>query len=136
MVLTRFELSFDGNPQGVGMFQGLTDVGMPNHQYSKILDLFEQLPSPYIDMRDEAFDHIDGDTLSFWFTPAGVKRFSGAIRELRRAISDYGWELLKAEIDDQYVDPIYEDAYQMAVPVGQAKNLMPKFKKYKGGTQE
>lgn len=124
MILTRFELSFDGQPQGVGMFQGLPDVGLTVPQYSKALSLFEDLPSPYIDLRD-----CDFETVSFWFTPAGVKRFSGAIRELRRAISDYGWELLKAEIDDQYVDPIYEDAYQMAVPVGQAKNLMPNFKK-------
>lgn len=125
MILTRFELSFDGQPQGVGMFQGLPDVGLTVPQYSKALSLFEDLPSPYIDLRDCNFE-----TVSFWFTPNGLITFSPKIKRLREAITPHSWDLIKAEIDDQYVDPVYKDRYQMAVPVEQAKNLMPKFKEF------
>ena len=45
----RFELAFDGEPQGVGFLQGAEDVGLDNKDLLSLLDPFEKLPSPYLD---------------------------------------------------------------------------------------
>lgn len=128
MKLTRFELSFDGELQDVGMFQGLPDVGLRCDKYDRLLGLFEDLKSPFLDFK--VFDHQDFEAVSFWFTPLGLKRFQKEINQVQQTIRLKGWDLVRAEIDDQYVDPIYKDEYQMAVPVEQAKNLMPKYSSF------
>ena len=62
----RFELAFDGEPQGVGFLQGAEDVGLDNKDLLSLLDPFEKLPSPYLDEPLGAM---------FFFTEEGMDRY-------------------------------------------------------------
>lgn len=127
MRLIRFELAFMGERQGVGLFQGLSDVGLRTPEYYRLLDLFSDLRSPVIDIEMQDFSV---ESVCFWFTPEGVTFFQYAISKVQKAIKRKGWDLVWAEIDSEQVDAIFTDRYQMAVPTVQVKDLMPRYQNF------
>lgn len=44
MKFYRYELAFDGEPQGIGLFQGIDDMGLTDEEVSGILRKFGQYP--------------------------------------------------------------------------------------------
>ena len=84
----RFELAFDGEPQGVGFMTGLEDVGLPTHIESQLHQPFDdKLESPII----RSMTH---EPVEFWFTDLGLETFWPAIRDIARKIAKYDWSLL------------------------------------------
>lgn len=80
----RFELAFDGEPQGVGFLQGAEDVGLDNKDLLSLLDPFEKLPSPYLDEPLGAM---------FFFTEEGMDKFMPYINAFVKALEPHGWSL-------------------------------------------
>jgi len=101
--LYRFELAFDGEPQGVGFLQGLDDIGLWNVVTSNLYSLFDILPAPKLD-----------ESVSFWFTEYGVAWFEDAINQVIDEIAENNWQLLGAVIDDDLQESIYHDEFQAA----------------------
>ena len=68
-LLFRFALAFDGEPQGVGLFTGLRDVGLRQESEDRILEGFKELkiPAAYGDPEAPGIS-----TARFWFTEEGV----------------------------------------------------------------
>lgn len=102
----RFELAFDGEPQGVGFLQGAEDVGLDNKDLLSLLDPFEKLPSPYLDEPLGAM---------FFFTEEGMDKFMPYINAFVKALEPHGWSLLGYVLyEGDYSTSIYHDAYQAA----------------------
>lgn len=104
--LYRFEASFDGEPQGCGMFTTLYDIGMPNPKPKLIENMFQHLKSPNLD-----------EPASFWFTEYGLLKFIDAIIYMMTAIEPYGWNLTMAttRYDTNSPDVLYKDDMQIAI---------------------
>ena len=99
----RFELAFDGEPQGVGFLQGLDETGIPGQEVDGLYELFEKLPAPR---------NCSGT--SFWFTRSGLSYFSGSINAVIAVLADYNWQLLSGMMEDDLVNSVYHDEYQAA----------------------
>lgn len=106
--LFRFELAFDGEPQGVGFLQGLDDVGLWSIVRDELYSLFDSLPICELD---------EPDGVSFWFTEAGLRKYEGAINRVSNEITEEGWQLIGAVIDDSLEDVLYRDDFQAAFPL-------------------
>lgn len=117
MRLYRFELMFDGIPQGCGFLTGLDSIGLPIDRECDVIEPFETLPCPYISERCE-----------FWFTESGMDKYASAIDELLWEISENGWGLCAAilEISD-FSQALYHDELQAAWPVGYLDTSEDKF---------
>lgn len=102
----RFELAFCGEPQGVGLLQGLQDA-VPNRQKrDRLYAMFDELPVPELDW---------DDPVEFWFREAGVRKFESAINTIIDTLADIDWQVLGCVMDDDSVqNAIYFDEYQAA----------------------
>ena len=72
MKFYRFELAFDGTPQGVGFLQGVDDIGLSNKKFTALMDPFDELPCP----RLTDFE----SRVLFFFTEEGLKKFAPCYR--------------------------------------------------------
>lgn len=106
--LFRFELSFFGEPQGVGFLQGLDDVGLRGAIRDDLYALFDSLPIHELDQPGG---------VSFWFTEEGIRKYEEAIKRVADAISGKGWELIGASINDNLENAVYKDRFQVAFPL-------------------
>lgn len=110
MKLFRFELAFDGEPQGVGFMQGTYDIGLPKLITSNLYSLFDELP--YHELNYEE------DTISFWFTEYGLDYFGEAINKVIKDIAEKNWQFVGAIMEDDLSCAIYKDEFQAAFPYG------------------
>ena len=102
----RFQLAFDGEPQGVGFLTGIEDVGLPGDKEVDLLDEFQSLPCPTVYCPCE-----------FWFTAEGVHKYRTALQKMAEQISPYNWTLTYAMMDasvEDYNAAVYKDALQIA----------------------
>lgn len=106
--LYRFETVFQNEPQDVGFFQVLYDIGLPEGMPERLENLFVGLPM--------AIRLIDVPA-KFWFTAAGIIRFHDAIKAVASALRRCGWGLVMAVTDEAQVAGAvaYRDEYQVAV---------------------
>lgn len=104
--LYRFELAFDGIPQGVGFLTGLDDVGLSYDEADIILDPFFDLPHP---------PPYQG--VVYWFTQKGLKSFAHAINIAIEMVALKGWQLQAGVIEaDVAANAVFADDYQAAFP--------------------
>ena len=109
MKFYRFELAFDGTPQGVGFLQGVDDIGLSNKKFTALMDPFDELPCP----RLTDFE----SRVLFFFTEEGLKKFAPAIDAISKAIGPRGWSLLGLVLDEcSFEHSLYHDALQAAWP--------------------
>lgn len=101
----RFELTFDGEPQHVGLFQGL-DCAVPDGTDDLINNLFPFLPIP------ETEPTHDGGPLCCWFTERGLDACTSGLREISLRLDGTGWGLCAAVIDAGPADAVYADSFQ------------------------
>lgn len=107
--LFRFELAFDGEPQGIGFLEGLAvcvDLWRPIRNY--LYSLFDTLPAYEID---------EPDGVSFWFTEAGLREYEYALDQVSDEIAEKGWQLIGAAIDNPPDEILYQDDFQVAFPL-------------------
>lgn len=106
--LYRFETVFQDEPQEVGFFQVLYDIGLPEGMPERLEGLFDSLPM--------AIQLVDVPA-KFWFTAAGIIRFHDAIKAVAPTLRRRGWGLVMAVADETRVaDAVaYRDEYQVAV---------------------
>lgn len=105
----RFELAFEDEPQGVGVLQGLEDVGLSTRSERLLYEMFIPLKCP--ELPDVC------DPVSFWFTRAGLVRFSAAIGMISDMIAKKSWSLLVSKFDASEFDlrhAVYKDDDQVA----------------------
>lgn len=110
--LYRFELAFDGEPQGVGFPQGLTDVELWKPVETDLYDCFESLPVPKLAPGLELDEPV-----SFWFTEEGLSAFDDSINRVADEIAEKNWQLLGMWMEADLTDAIYHDKYQAACAV-------------------
>lgn len=102
--LTRFELAFDGEPQGVGFLQGLTDVGLPGVNIELLYALFASLPCPNVK---------NDNGVEFWFRPDGIDKYRDAINAVIQALDTVNWQVLCGTMEeDVAANSIYSDSWQ------------------------
>ena len=109
--LFRFELAFSGEPQGVGFLQGLDDVGLLGFIRDDLYSLFDTLPIYELD-----------EPVSFWLTEDGLRQYEDAINRIADEVSENGWQLIGASIDDSMENVIYKDMFQAAFPLEYIKS--------------
>lgn len=118
MQLFRFELAFDGEPQEVGLMQGLDDIGLCEEVLRDIEDAFSDLPCPHLTQ-----------PCSFWFTEIGVLRFKSVLDSVIGDIAENSWQLLGAVLNDPDMDKaIYQDKYQVAFSPEYVHSIGPQYK--------
>ncbi len=116
MWLYRLELAFFDEPQDCGFLQGLDDIGLSEESTKVLLEPFEDLPCP-----------VCAESVSFWFTEAGLQQFSRGICAIQEAIEPLGWTIYGAKYntdDEDNAVIVYSDQYQVAFPQEWIKNLM------------
>lgn len=101
----RFELTFDGELQHVGLFQGLDDA-IPDGTDDLINSLFPFLPIP------ETEPAPDDGPLCCWFTEQGLDACMSGLREISLRLDGTGWGLCAAVIDAGPADAVYTDSLQ------------------------
>lgn len=101
----RFELAFDGQPQGVGFLQGLTDTGLPKSITDDIYHEFDLLPAQILE---------DPGLPVFFFTEAGLNRFGAALDRIISELGEINWQLLGYTMEDDPANAIYHDVWQAA----------------------
>lgn len=117
-LLTRFELVYDGENQGVGIFYGLDDVGLHSTMKEALLRPFqEELVTP----SEKAFETKKKalHTKSY-FKPEGLKQFKEELKVLQETIEDYCFdvETVKIPLEDVPTkDIVFQDQYQVVVAV-------------------
>lgn len=107
----RYELYIDGQYQGVGIFQGLSDLFLEQYEVEYLLCSFnKKLNIPKIDRLDNS---------CFFFTEYGEKEFKEEIKEIKDVFELYElFEVRKIVVEkDSFYDEdiLYEDDYQVAL---------------------
>lgn len=106
MKLFRFELAFNGEPQGVGFLQGIIDISLQKSVEDNLYSLFDRLPSPELD--------YGGDPVTFWFTEYGLECFGDAINTVIKAITQINWQILGASMEEYDLShAVYNDKFQV-----------------------
>ncbi len=101
MRFVRFELTFEGEQQGVGLFQGLEDA-LP-------YDAFYLMDTYFLTMVNPNIDDKTCDPVSCWFTETGLKRYMSDIQILADFLVEAGWGLCVAVIEEKAENAIYID---------------------------
>lgn len=103
--LYRFELSYDGEPQGIGLLAGIGELGFSEEFEEWLLHDFDQyLPiSPLT------------QSATFWFREDGLRRFQQALDMLIQEVREKGWDV-DLRVKEMEMDAvIYQDIYQVAL---------------------
>lgn len=105
----RFELAFDGEPQGVGFLQGLDDVGFTMAKKERLMQPFnEHLAIPDVESDDDS-------AVVFFFTEQGLMRFAKDLNRIIKAIEPRGWSLIATAMEeDDFSNALYSDECQAA----------------------
>lgn len=113
--LYRFELAFDGEPQDIGLLQGVDDIPMLALVRDAFYGMFGSLNSPDVFSEDDS-------KVVFWFTEEGLKKYSNAINFIIPELEKNNWQVIAMPLRfDSGVsnfltmdDALYEDAFQVA----------------------
>ena len=109
MVLYRYELFCEDEPQDVGFLVGIDDLGLSCEKEEYLLNLFENLKIPNIpNMRN---------TVSL-FTKQGVNNFNNAINELLKAYDDSVFDIACVKINlplEEEDSIVYQDKNQVCL---------------------
>lgn len=117
MGLHRFELAFNGVPQGIDILYGLDDIDLPREIAVNIEAEFNDLACPRFP-----------EKVSFWFTERGACEFKHTIEFLAEQSRKLNWTILWAEIpEDNISRAIYADKFQVAFPVRLIEMLNPQY---------
>ena len=117
-LLTRFELVYDGENQGVGIFYGLDDVGLHSTMKEALLRPFhDELAMPSEKVVEAKKKRLRTKS---YFKPEGLKQFSEELRLLQETIEDYCFdvETVKLPLEDVSTkDIVFQDQYQVVIAV-------------------
>ena len=105
--LYRFMLAFDGEPQGVGILQGLEDSGIDFSVSEDLYKAFGNLPCPTLESPDDS-------PIECWFREKGIAEFGNAIDEIIYELSLVNWQVLGQVIEESVEGSLYADDYQAA----------------------
>lgn len=112
-MLIRYELYLDGQYQCVGMFQGLDVLGLSHEEETLLLEPFDQkMPVPHVDCMD---------TPCYFFKESANILFQKDIARIRNLFDETGiFEIREIHLNENNILPediLYEDAYQVVIPV-------------------
>lgn len=112
MLLIRYKLSLNGNELGVGLVEGLRQIGVPP---IKVCELTERLDSELPVPNCNIFRLLSPLTQTkTYFTEYGNTYFSSEITDIMSVVSQYGYTILTETIDIDLNDTriLYRDDYQ------------------------
>lgn len=111
MTLFRIELAFDGEPQNVGLFNGLDDA-LSDNQAEYFHGVFRNLIQ-VPDLPPQPTEY------TFWFTRAGLVRCWYTLRHLLSTLAENNWSFLVKVVDlpskTARSESYYNDRYQIAL---------------------
>lgn len=113
--LYRYTLAFDGQPQNIGLFQGLSDVGLDDTVINRINAEFSTLKAPDLD-----------EPAEFYFTEAGRKKYDFPLCFTELMLNQKNWQLIEQVVDfiPSAEGVLYQDEYQIAFKVSTSAKLM------------
>ena len=114
--LYRFELAFEGEPQGVGLFNGIYEAVPDPDLADRLQDRFTALPVPHVTRE-----------CKFWFTGIGLAASLRPLLDVMRVIGEHGWSLAVAVIDRPEAGPAYENPFQIAYAPEDISPLGPQY---------
>lgn len=106
----RFELYIDGEYQGCGIFQGLTELDMEDEEFEALTLKFDTILNIPLSVYTKA------KNTTAWFTESGYHYFEKEIEKIQEAYENQGlFDVihLMSEIDPQKI--IYQDEFQIIV---------------------
>ena len=107
----RYELYFDGEAQGSGIFAGMSELDLDD-------DGLERLEKPFRSLSIATTELAGKERCSFWFTEVGERRYFYAIRRIVDAYAErtpFDVERIERAFEDG--DVVWSDKDQFAVPV-------------------
>jgi len=114
--LYRFELSFAGEEQGVGILQGLGDTPIPFAVRDDFFRVFDSLPVP------KNISTPDDSQIVFWFTEKGLQQYADVINGIIQELEEVDWQVVAMPlvIDSDasnglsLKNALYKDEFQVA----------------------
>lgn len=103
--LFRFELFFEGEHHGMGLFQAFDDIFRPPVCRELMKPFKDELPVP-MELSQPC---------NFWFTESGIQKFGLAIDKIKRYANEAGCELKCSVLWVHEMNYLYEDEYQVAL---------------------
>ena len=120
--IVRYEWEFEGEPQEVGLFTGLSDIGIPESIIDNVLMApFKGLTVP---------QQLICERCQFWFTEEGDDKYAPGIYQMQEAAEPNLWSLFRkeAEVDLDSLresgDLLYEDENQIAITEEASHNII------------
>ena len=111
MRIYRFELSFDGEQQDIGLLQGWSDTLAPSEYYDGLRTVFETLPAPML-------DEVENGRIVFWFTETGLCKFREDLQIVMNVVwnhSPWGVMVSESEASEEVLQwAVYRDDWQIA----------------------
>lgn len=120
-LIYRFEVLFDGESQGVGLFHALDDMGITDAEVTELSKLFGSLPCPELD-----------EPASFWLTEEELQIFEASINYFNGKIAFHNWSLVGAFMPApgeegawfKEGEVIYKDRFQLALSEEGVRDLV------------
>ena len=111
MIYTRFELTYNGQPENIGFLYGLSEVISDEEQIEELTERFEKDLKMHNAILNK-HDLKENETASF-FTEKGIKYFKKDIENIIEAIREKGWDVKTETINKKPF--LYEDEYQVVI---------------------
>lgn len=119
MKLTRYELSYCGEAQGIGLIQGLKDIGMAEEKADDLIQSFEK------DLVIPSFEKFELGSRSVYaasfFTEEGLQKFEteceAIFNYIEQEYNDWEVETCVEELSVEDERILYHDKYQALVKV-------------------
>ena len=106
LTLMRITLSFEGNDQHIGLFQGLPDALGQSIGDRLMRPFNERLPSPELD--------VDPSSITFWFTRDGIREFMPDLNYVLAQLHRRSWGYIVKTISFSG-QPCFLDEFQAAL---------------------
>lgn len=120
----RFEMTYNGEAQGVGFMSGLDDTGMDDEEVGELLDTFNShLAYPPYRKWESNANHFPGA----YFTRAGYLHFKEEIHRIIDAVQfrKNGWDVIEVpSYGFPEEDVYYEDEHQVIAKIYHIENSL------------
>ncbi len=110
-MFVRYELYVDDEPQDIGIFHGLSELGMEE-------GVIDDCMHPFDEMLKIPVDVFEKYQTKSYFTELGEKRFSDDIKKITVLYDSGGLFDVRRICAETLDDIVYQDPYQAVVKIG------------------
>lgn len=103
----RYELYVDGEPQGVGFLQGLSELDKDDEYLDCLTKPFDE----NLKLPQSVF--AEHKLTESWFTEEGYQKFKAAVANIQQAYDDTGLFEMKCLTAESLDNIVYQDEFQV-----------------------